>query len=267
MRGMVSWKWRASKKNLRTRCSTPCMIGTPISRAWSKARKGQARDGWRNPCISLRAEGIRRGVGPRRPERRRGRSSPLITLRLTPDESEQLAWLSAGMMDPRGYGAGKKDQRPQAPSAHRRAGLAAAVGRPSRQRPGPRRPGAGLRPSSRALSPATAPVRRCRRGARAPAARDRQATARCQRLPSPAASPPGRNGPGPFGNGAASAAVIERSFAIRQRRCRIGRNRWLARDFEGPIDATTAMVALAIIQLLDLFPPAEYANGGYPRSA
>lgn len=61
--------------------------------------------------------------------------------------------------------------------------------------------------------------------------------------------------------------VIERTFAIRQRRCRIGRNRWLARDFEGPIDATTAMVALAIIQLLDLFPPAEYANGGYPRSA
>lgn len=36
-------------------------------------------------------------AGPRRRERGRGRSSPRITLRLTPDEAERLSCLSAGM--------------------------------------------------------------------------------------------------------------------------------------------------------------------------
>ena len=154
---------------------------------------------------------------------------------------------------PRGYDAGKKV------NGRKRHLLTDTLGLPLRLVVHPAsiqdRDGlAFLCPNSQAFSLPEAPVRRrwlpgrgcrLRRSSRTAAARDRQAPARCQRLPPPAAAPAGAERPWSLRDWSRKSGwVIERTFAW------LGRNRRLAKDFERLIDTSTAMAVLSIIQLL-----------------
>ena len=149
------------------------------------------------------------------------------------------------------------DRWPQAAPAHRYARPAARHGDSCRRHPGPGRLGPGLPPHPPPLSVAAAglrrwrlsgrPGRRCRRTTTAEA-RDRRAATRRRGLSSAPQTPSAASWPRSLRESderpAGLSWVIERTFAW------LGRNRRLAKDVETLVETSTAMAAVAIVQLL-----------------